>query len=40
MVCGSIAFNHEMAQMLQDHGLVEGNNSLPRDYVLERSFVG
>lgn len=40
MVCGSIAFNHEMAQMLQDHGLVEGNNSLPRGYVLERSFVG
>lgn len=40
MVCGSIDFNHEMAQMLQDHGLVEGNNSLLRGYVLERSFVG
>lgn len=40
MVCGSISYSHEMAQMLQDHGLVEGNNSLPRDYVLERSFVG
>ncbi len=40
MVCGSMAFNKEMAGLLQEHGLVEGHNNNPGTYVLERAFVG
>ena len=40
MVCGSMAFNKDMAAMLTDHGLVEGTNAAPGSYVLERAFVG
>ncbi len=40
MVCGSMAFNKDMAAMLEDHGLVEGSNAAPGSYVLERAFVG
>ena len=40
MVCGSLAFNKEMGAMLEEHGLVEGHNSAPGSYVLERAFVG
>ncbi len=40
MVCGSMAFNKEMAGMLEAHGLVEGHNNNPGSYVLERAFVG
>ena len=40
MVCGSMAFNKDMAAMLEDHGLEEGSNSAPGSYVLERAFVG
>lgn len=40
MLCGSMAFNKEMAALLEDHGLVEGSNAEPGTYVLERAFVG
>ena len=40
MVCGSMAFNKDMAAMLDEHGLVEGSNAAPGSYVLERAFVG
>ncbi|MCB1676059.1 MAG: ferredoxin--NADP reductase [Halioglobus sp.] len=40
MVCGSLAFNKEMAIMLTEHGLVEGHNNDPGTYVVERAFVG
>ncbi len=40
MVCGSKAFNIDMAAMLEEHGLSEGNNSAPGEYVVERAFVG
>ncbi len=40
MVCGSMAFNKEMAAMLEEHGMVEGHNNNPGTYVLERAFVG
>lgn len=40
MVCGSLAFNREMATMLVEHGLVEGHNNDPGTFVVERAFVG
>ncbi len=40
MLCGSMAFNKEMAAMLDEHGMVEGSNAEPGSYVLERAFVG
>lgn len=39
MICGSMAFNKDMASMLEDHGLSEGSNSKPGEYVIERAFV-
>ena len=40
MVCGSLAFNKDMAAMLEEHGLVEGHNNAPGGFVLEKAFVG
>ncbi len=40
MICGSLAFNKEMATMLAEHGLIEGRNNDPGTFVLERAFVG
>jgi ferredoxin--NADP+ reductase len=40
MVCGSLAFNKDMAAMLEEHGLVEGHNNAPGSFVLEKAFVG
>jgi len=40
MVCGSMAFNKDMASMLEEHGLKEGSNSSPGSFVIERAFVG
>ncbi len=40
MVCGSLAFNKEMATMLAEHGLIEGRNNDQGTFVLERAFVG
>ncbi len=40
MLCGSTAMIREAAGLLESHGLREGSNAEPGDYVLERAFVG
>lgn len=40
MLCGSMAMIKETAALLESHGLVEGSNAEPGDFVLERAFVG
>ncbi len=39
MLCGSEAFNADMKPLLETRGFVEGNNSQPGSYVLEKAFV-
>ncbi len=39
MVCGNLAFNLEIKQMLEDYGLREGANSDPKEYVVEKAFL-
>ena len=40
MVCGSLAFNHDVKAVLEGFGLREGANSEPQEYVVEKAFVG
>lgn len=40
MVCGSLAFNTDMKEVLEGFGLEEGANSDPKHYVVEKAFVG
>ena len=40
MVCGSLAFNTDVKAVLEGFGLTEGANSDPREYVVEKAFVG
>ena len=40
MVCGSMAFNLDVKAVLEGFGLREGANSDPREYVVEKAFVG
>ncbi len=40
MVCGSLAFNKDVMAILDGFGLHEGANSDPREYVVEKAFVG
>jgi ferredoxin--NADP+ reductase len=40
MVCGSLAFNHDVKAVLEGFGLHEGANSEPLEYVVEKAFVG
>jgi ferredoxin--NADP+ reductase len=40
MVCGSLAFNIDVKAVLEGFGLREGANSDPREYVVEKAFVG
>ena len=40
MVCGSLAFNTDMKAVLEGFNLVEGANSDPQHYVVEKAFVG
>jgi ferredoxin--NADP+ reductase len=40
MVCGSLDFNTDMKTVLEDFGLDEGANSDPKQYVVEKAFVG
>lgn len=40
MICGSVAFNKEMVEILSGWGLTEGTQSYPGQYVVERAFVG
>lgn len=39
MVCGNLAFNLEIKDMLEGYGLVEGANSRPQHYVVEKAFL-
>ena len=39
MVCGNLAFNLEIKEMLEEYGLVEGANSDPQTYVVEKAFL-
>ena len=40
MVCGSLPFNLDIKALLDGHGLREGANSEPKEYVVEKAFVG
>jgi ferredoxin--NADP+ reductase len=40
LVCGSLAFNIDVKAILDGWGLTEGANSDPREYVVEKAFVG
>jgi ferredoxin--NADP+ reductase len=40
MICGSLAFNIEVKAILEGWGLREGANSEPREFVVEKAFVG
>ena len=40
MVCGSLAFNLDIKDLLEKAGLVEGANSDPQQFVIEKAFVG
>ncbi|MEO0930764.1 MAG: ferredoxin--NADP reductase, partial [Pseudomonadota bacterium] len=39
MICGNLAFNLELKDMLEAYGLVEGANSNPQHYVVEKAFL-
>jgi ferredoxin--NADP+ reductase len=40
MLCGSVGMIRDTAAMLERHGLREGSNADPADFVIERAFVG
>lgn len=40
MVCGSLAFNLDIKALLEKAGLEEGANSDPKQFVIEKAFVG
>ena len=40
MICGSIAMNEDMKIICEEYGLIEGANSQPGHYVVEKAFVG
>jgi ferredoxin/flavodoxin---NADP+ reductase len=40
MVCGSLAFNIDVKALLEGFGLREGANSEPKEFVVEKAFVG
>ncbi|MBO9477747.1 ferredoxin--NADP reductase [Shimia sp. R11_0] len=39
MICGNLAFNLELKELLEDAGLEEGANSKPAQYVVEKAFL-
>ena len=39
MICGNMAFNLELKEMLEEYGLNEGANSSPKEYVVEKAFL-
>ena len=39
MICGNLAFNLELKDMLETAGLEEGANSKPAQYVVEKAFL-
>lgn len=40
MICGSLNFNIDVKTVLEDFGLREGANSDPKEFVVEKAFVG
>ncbi|KPP88636.1 MAG: ferredoxin--NADP+ reductase Fpr [Rhodobacteraceae bacterium HLUCCA08] len=40
MICGSLGFNIDVKALLEQAGLREGANSEPREFVVEKAFVG
>ncbi|MFT5614593.1 MAG: ferredoxin--NADP+ reductase [Granulosicoccus sp.] len=40
MVCGSLGLNKDIKEILEGFGLTEGANSNPREFVVEKAFVG
>ena len=40
MICGSLAFNVDLKALLEKAGLEEGANSEPKQFVVEKAFVG
>ncbi len=40
MICGSMAMINDTKALCESFGLVEGSNSKPGDFVVEKSFVG
>ncbi len=39
MICGNLAFNLELKELLEGYGLVEGANSNPQHYVVDKAFL-
>ncbi|MEP2781375.1 MAG: ferredoxin--NADP reductase [Pseudoruegeria sp.] len=39
MVCGNLAFNIDIKELLEGYGLEEGANSKPAQYVVEKAFL-
>jgi len=39
MICGNLAFNLELKELLEGYGLKEGANSDPQTYVVEKAFL-
>ncbi|WP_299730708.1 ferredoxin--NADP reductase [uncultured Tateyamaria sp.] len=39
MVCGNLALNKDIMSICQDHGLIEGANSDPKHFVVEKAFI-
>ena len=39
MICGNLAFNLELKELLESYGLEEGANSDPKTYVFEKAFL-
>ena len=39
MICGSMSFLKDLKSILEGKGFVEGSNSAPADFVVERAFV-
>ena len=39
MICGNLAFNLELKELLEGYGPVEGANSNPQHYVVEKAFL-
>lgn len=40
MLCGSMGLNTDIKAIVETAGLIEGSNSTPADYVVEKAFVG
>lgn len=40
MICGSIEMTRDLKALMEAHGLKEGANSDPAEFVIERAFVG